>query len=429
MTERPQENERALVSLLIVARNAEKFIGEALISASRQAYEHLDILVVDDRSTDATASIVRRHAARDPRIRLETGDGEGLSAVRNKSLDLARGRFAAILDSDDILHPRHVETLVREIRTSGATFVSANMIVFSRGPRPTARPFATHSEFAAPRALTRLDFMHGGNAASGHPSYGTLKPMMDLHRLRKQAIRYDTSLRIGEDFDFVDQAMLAGASYRLVPEQTYFYRKHAGSVSHRMPKEDLLALIAAARGSKDPTIDAASSARVETLEAMVAHSDAVTALKQGDIGSALKAIAARPQVAHALAASSAEGLKRRLGRIRPSAEENLARSDRVALFLGSACTSQAAQLASRLRARSWTVRERAPSNVQSAGDLSTLTSHVDLIVLLDDSAAEFVPFVLAPRARVIDLRSCKSQQHPNERLPAEEHAPASSTAR
>src|SRR3546814_2503148 len=101
-----QPSQTPLVSLLMVARNSERFINEALLSARRQTLREIEIVVIDDGSTDATLDIASRHTQADPRVRVYPGPQAGLAAVRNCSLRRARAPWAAILDSDDLLQDR-----------------------------------------------------------------------------------------------------------------------------------------------------------------------------------------------------------------------------------------------------------------------------------------------------------------------------------
>jgi len=97
------------VSAIIVVRNGEAFLGEAIESILAQTYGDWDLLVVDDGSTDSSAEIVRRYAQRDSgRIRLLAHPGGanlGIAASRNAGIAEARGRHVAFLDADDVWLP------------------------------------------------------------------------------------------------------------------------------------------------------------------------------------------------------------------------------------------------------------------------------------------------------------------------------------
>lgn len=107
-----------LVSVIIPAFNAEPTLRETVDSALGGSYHNIEVIIVDDGSTDSTAMIVRQLAATDARIRIHRHPKRGLSAALNSGFALARGDYVARLDADDLWHPakleRQVELAVRQ---------------------------------------------------------------------------------------------------------------------------------------------------------------------------------------------------------------------------------------------------------------------------------------------------------------------------
>jgi glycosyltransferase involved in cell wall biosynthesis len=108
-----------LVSVIVPVYNGEHFIKETLESAMLQTYRNLEIIVVDDGSTDGTRSVVAECAARDPRIRVVHQPNGGVARARNTGLAAARGEFAATLDGDDLWDPVKIDRQVARIREAG----------------------------------------------------------------------------------------------------------------------------------------------------------------------------------------------------------------------------------------------------------------------------------------------------------------------
>jgi glycosyltransferase involved in cell wall biosynthesis len=102
-----------LVSVVIPAFNAERFLARTLEAVSRQTYRTLEIVVVDDGSLDGTAEVVRRQAALDARVRLIRQDNAGVAAARNRGIAESNGCFIAPLDADDLWHPEKIERQLR----------------------------------------------------------------------------------------------------------------------------------------------------------------------------------------------------------------------------------------------------------------------------------------------------------------------------
>src|SRR5512135_2360966 len=97
---------RPLASVLMAARNAERCVARAVSSVLRQSLDDLELLVVDDGSTDATAKVVLEMARSDDRIRvLRHAVGRGQAAALNLAVAAARGRLLATLDADDEAEP------------------------------------------------------------------------------------------------------------------------------------------------------------------------------------------------------------------------------------------------------------------------------------------------------------------------------------
>ncbi len=102
-----------LVSVIIPVFNVEAYLREALDSVINQTYENLEIIVIDDGSTDRSGIICDEYALKDCRIRIIHQDNRGLSAARNVGLDIMKGDFVVFLDSDDAYLPEYVSTLVK----------------------------------------------------------------------------------------------------------------------------------------------------------------------------------------------------------------------------------------------------------------------------------------------------------------------------
>ncbi len=110
-----------LISVIIPAHNARAFIADTLASAQAQTYENLEIIVVDDGSTDDTATIVEAIAARDLRIRLLHQQNQGVASARNFAIRESRSTLIAPLDADDLWHPEKIARQYSAMRERGRT--------------------------------------------------------------------------------------------------------------------------------------------------------------------------------------------------------------------------------------------------------------------------------------------------------------------
>jgi glycosyltransferase involved in cell wall biosynthesis len=108
-----------LVSVVIPAHNASSTIDETLRSVRSQSHEQLEIIVVDDGSSDNTAAIVRQHAAQDSRIKIIEQDNAGVAAARNRGWQSASANFIAFIDADDLWGSTNIERQLQTLIAGG----------------------------------------------------------------------------------------------------------------------------------------------------------------------------------------------------------------------------------------------------------------------------------------------------------------------
>lgn len=125
--------EEKLISIIVAAYNIEDFLGRCLESILAQTYKNLQIIVVDDGSTDNTASICDEYAKRDSRIILVHQKNSGLSGARNTALKLAEGEYIGYVDGDDYIEPDMYEKMLKacldteaQVAVCGYTLITAD---------------------------------------------------------------------------------------------------------------------------------------------------------------------------------------------------------------------------------------------------------------------------------------------------------------
>lgn len=117
-------NTKPLISVIMPAYNAGRFIEEAIRSVMEQTYTNWELLVLDDGSRDDTLAIAQRLAAEDNRIRvLPNEQNMGVAKTRNRGFDLCRGDYAALLDSDDRWYPQKLEKQLALARQTDADVI------------------------------------------------------------------------------------------------------------------------------------------------------------------------------------------------------------------------------------------------------------------------------------------------------------------
>ncbi len=116
-----------LVSVVMPAYNAERFIEEAISSVQAQTIKDWELIIIDDCSVDSTIEVVEGIKASDPRIVLLCNDSNlGVAKTRNRGIDFACGQYVALLDSDDVWQPRKLEIQLAAAFDSGADIVTCS---------------------------------------------------------------------------------------------------------------------------------------------------------------------------------------------------------------------------------------------------------------------------------------------------------------
>lgn len=121
-----------LVTVIVPIFNAAPYLRRCLDSVLQQTYQHLDILLVNDGSTDASAEICEVYKESDSRIRVvhKALGGSGVGATRNTALSLIRGDYVVFVDNDDWLEDNHIELLLRDLKETGSDVAVSNFTEF-----------------------------------------------------------------------------------------------------------------------------------------------------------------------------------------------------------------------------------------------------------------------------------------------------------
>lgn len=248
------------VSVVIPAYNAAEYIESAVASAMAQSLADIEIIVVDDHSTDDTRERVAAVAAADRRVSLlALPCNGGPSAARNAGLSAARGKWVALLDADDSYEPDRLATLIALAEVHGADLVADNMLLIDEADGSRA-PMMPPGFMPEPRRLDLAEFIARNISRPDAPrtNYGFLKPVMRRRFLTDHGICYDEKVRFAEDFALYVDCLRSGAIWWLHPRPMYLYLVRSTSLTQVQTVGDLdrlrrrqRALLAEARRNGD----------------------------------------------------------------------------------------------------------------------------------------------------------------------------------
>lgn len=214
------------ISVIIAAYNCSGYLASAIESALLQNDLILEVLVVDDASTDGTAAIAR-HYEETGRVRLLINEvNRGPSFSRNRAIQAARGEWVAQLDGDDWFAPFRLAKLLQIAVSSQADFVADDLfLVDDRTLKAMSTRFLDNGvTWQKPHVLTPTDLIKY--------DLGSIKPLIRRSFLVEHALRYEENVKYGEDFLLILRSMFAGARVIILPEPMYHLRRgNTGSLT------------------------------------------------------------------------------------------------------------------------------------------------------------------------------------------------------
>lgn len=230
MSTEPAPASPATVSVVIPTYNVAASIERAIRSAQAQTAPPLEILVIDDASTDNTREIVREMMAADPHIRLlESAVNAGPSRARNRGIEAATGDYIAILDGDDAWRPERLARMTAAMRENGVQFVADNLVLYDIWADREGR-----LAYLTSQSLTHVDApVYFANCVREKFQFSLLKPLISRQFLLDHQIRYRDDVRYGEDFFLYADIFLAGARGLVLAEGWYVYTTQVGEFSGR----------------------------------------------------------------------------------------------------------------------------------------------------------------------------------------------------
>ncbi|NJM33709.1 MAG: glycosyltransferase family 2 protein [Rhodomicrobium sp.] len=225
------------VSVIVAARNAEATIAKAVRSALAQPAVS-EVIVVDDVSTDRTAAAASRADDGSGRLKILTAPANlGPAGARNLALERSAAPYFCVLDADDYMLPGRLTKLLAS--ANGDWDLIADDIIIL--PQSSGLTFSLRRDAYSLRHLDLESFALGNISRPGRPrgELGFLKPVVSRAFMYRNDLRYDESLRLGEDYAFYLRALLGGARFALVSACGYVAVERHDSLSSNHSGEDL----------------------------------------------------------------------------------------------------------------------------------------------------------------------------------------------
>jgi glycosyltransferase involved in cell wall biosynthesis len=213
-----------LVTVLMSVYNGEEYLGEAIESILNQTYKNFEFIIIDDASTDSSAAIISSY--NDARIRpVANAQNMRLTASLNKGIDLARGKYIARMDADDVSLPERIEKQVAFMEQHPEVGLCGTFLK-SVGPQ---------SEYVVAYKTTHeeIKFKLFFETHFPHPAAMLRKSVLDEHQLK-----YDTINKVAQDYELWNK-MVNYCQAAILPEVLVRKRTHPEMASVKRVEEQL----------------------------------------------------------------------------------------------------------------------------------------------------------------------------------------------
>ena len=228
-----------LISVIIPVYNAEKYLEQCLNSIKNQTYKNFEVIIVNDGSKDNSEVICKRFSEDDSRFRYFTKSNGGVSSARNFGLDNANGHYITFIDGDDWVEHNHLEILIKSITENNSDIAICSYKEFDNNIDTYYTIVYTKQE----KNLLNFEKMNRDDFLTIFPKLMSINVCFNnavAKLFRKELVnnlRFDTSIKYGEDLDFYFSLYLNVESISYVDELTYVYRIHGDSTTSNFNQE------------------------------------------------------------------------------------------------------------------------------------------------------------------------------------------------
>lgn len=220
-----RERDQELVSIIVPVYNVFPYLAQCLDSLCRQTYQKIEMILVDDGSTDGSEIICDRYAESDSRIQILHKKNQGVSAARNDGIDRAGGRYLIFVDADDCIRPELIE-IYMQAAEPGTTVVCSMTTNKELWKSFVASDWERHVEYLEEKQFIyayRDDYINS-----------PCNKLYETDVILKYGIRFPEDMSLGEDlwFNLSYQERFRGA-WKIISDPFYYYRESRdGSLSN-----------------------------------------------------------------------------------------------------------------------------------------------------------------------------------------------------
>ncbi len=213
------------VSIIVPVYNVEKYLNKCINSIINQTYKNIEIIIINDGSTDNSEKIIKEYLKKEDRIIYIRKKNGGLSSARNAGIEVANGEYICFVDSDDWIGPNYIKDNIEAIENNNSDMSICNIVyIYDDGTIKKRTPKIKQSECISAREAIKEELL--GKKYKCH----AVNKICKLSIYKKNNIRF-TENRIYEDVFTMYQVILKCKKISLVNSNTYFYlQNRSGSI-------------------------------------------------------------------------------------------------------------------------------------------------------------------------------------------------------
>ncbi|MCD8096963.1 MAG: glycosyltransferase [Lachnospiraceae bacterium] len=214
-----------LVSIIVPVYNTKNYLARCVDSLLGQDYENLEVLLIDDGSTDGSEALLDEYQEKDARVRVIHQENAGVSLSRNRAIEAARGEYIRFVDSDDWLPENATSLLVGAAEEAGCDMVIADFY------RVSGTRMSQKGDIDEDQVMDRVEFAAHMIENPADFYYGVLwNKLFRRSIIMDHGIRMDAELSWCEDFLFNLEYIRYAETFRAIQEPVYYYLKRKNSL-------------------------------------------------------------------------------------------------------------------------------------------------------------------------------------------------------
>ncbi|TCI49906.1 glycosyltransferase family 2 protein [Exiguobacterium sp. SH5S13] len=216
MSDFNKETKNILISIIIPAYNVEKYIEKCILSILRQTYINIEVIVVNDGSTDNTGELIDRMSKLDSRLKISHKKNAGVSAARNSGIEISTGDYLVFVDADDYIASDYIDYMKSLIEVTGSDFCFSKSCYTKNREKQTEREIV---EKMNPEEATAL-------LLSPEVIVGCWNKIYKRTLIVDNDIWFSTNLFYGEGLNFITTVSQIANSIGVGNRKVYYYRRN-----------------------------------------------------------------------------------------------------------------------------------------------------------------------------------------------------------